>query len=315
MSVNTETMPPVTADLFISYAWTSDAHREWVKLLAAHFKAIGYDVLIDADVDYGDSLTGFMRRATDCRHVLMIVDENYVDRADHVSTSGVAFENQAIAEVYESKAPSWLGVIFKENPKHTLPEWLSEDKPRGFDFNSRADAKDFPGSVQVEELWRWMNGLPVNRGQSVPIRTLRERVARLERVTLSREPSKWSSPDLSGEIHFEYALAPRSTFQLGFGSYLFKLYVSSGGHDLVYVYNDFVKAVGLVDEEVGSVDDLAAHIQPGRVVRPRTGDSVVLMNESGALCRVDILEIQHEINGRPYVAPYIKFRYEICTDL
>jgi hypothetical protein len=37
------------------------SHREWVRLLAAHLKAIGFDVLIDVDVHYGDSLTGFMR--------------------------------------------------------------------------------------------------------------------------------------------------------------------------------------------------------------------------------------------------------------
>lgn len=46
----------MAADIFISYAWTSNQHRQWVRLLAAQLKALGYDVLIDADVDYGDSL-------------------------------------------------------------------------------------------------------------------------------------------------------------------------------------------------------------------------------------------------------------------
>ena len=49
------------ADLFISYAWTSVQHRQWVRLLAAPAEGAGYDVLIDADVHYGDSLNGFMR--------------------------------------------------------------------------------------------------------------------------------------------------------------------------------------------------------------------------------------------------------------
>ncbi|MCU4298805.1 toll/interleukin-1 receptor domain-containing protein [Brevibacterium permense] len=70
----------MTADLFLSYAWTSDQHRQWVRLLAAHLKALGYDVLVDADVGYGDSLNGFMRRVVDSDHVLMIVDDNYVAR-------------------------------------------------------------------------------------------------------------------------------------------------------------------------------------------------------------------------------------------
>ena len=66
----------MAADLFISYAWTSDQHRQWVRLLAAQLKAVGYDVLIDADVRYGDSLNGFMRRVVDADHVLMIVEDN-----------------------------------------------------------------------------------------------------------------------------------------------------------------------------------------------------------------------------------------------
>src|SRR5699024_12109327 len=72
----------MAADLFISYAWTPGQHRQWVRLLAAYLKHLGYDVLIDSDVKYGDSLTGFMRRVMEAEHVLMIADDNYVDRAE-----------------------------------------------------------------------------------------------------------------------------------------------------------------------------------------------------------------------------------------
>lgn len=57
-------------------AWTSDKHRERVRLLAAQLKALGFDVLIDADVDYGDDLNGFMRRVGDSRRVLLVADRN-----------------------------------------------------------------------------------------------------------------------------------------------------------------------------------------------------------------------------------------------
>ncbi len=57
-----KSLAPDGADLFISYAWTSAQHQQWVRLLAAHLKMLGYHVLVDADLDYGDSLTGFMRR-------------------------------------------------------------------------------------------------------------------------------------------------------------------------------------------------------------------------------------------------------------
>ena len=61
-------------DVFISYAWggpENTAHREWVRLLAAHLKQIGFHVGIDSEVDYGEDLTGFMREIEDAKRVLM----------------------------------------------------------------------------------------------------------------------------------------------------------------------------------------------------------------------------------------------------
>ena len=98
----------MSVDVFISYAWTSPQHREWVRLLAAHLRAIGYSVLIDAAVDYGDSLSGFMRRVVDARHVLLIVDTNYVVRADSLPDSGVGRESESISEAHPQKPSSWL---------------------------------------------------------------------------------------------------------------------------------------------------------------------------------------------------------------
>ena len=49
-------------DVFISYAWTDSSHREWVRLLAACLRNMGFSVGIDAKVDYGNDLDGFMRK-------------------------------------------------------------------------------------------------------------------------------------------------------------------------------------------------------------------------------------------------------------
>lgn len=99
------------SDLFISYAWTSDDYRQWVRLLAAQLKALGYDVLIDVKVDYGDSLIGFMRKVADAKHALLIVDENYVERAENLFKSGVRRNNNSIAEVIPSDPIKALGLV------------------------------------------------------------------------------------------------------------------------------------------------------------------------------------------------------------
>lgn len=302
------------ADLFISYAWTSDEHREWVRLLAASIKAIGYDVLIDANLDYGDSLTGFMHRVVGARHVLMVVDHNYVDRADNRPTSGVANENAWISSVYAERPASWLSVLFKDNAEHRLPEWLSAYNPKGHEFNVDVSADFFPGSEQIEELWRWIEGLPTNRDHAVTVRTLREQMRRVETVDLQRDPSYWANPALSGEVHFEYSKQVSGAYRMGYAAYKFALEVSECGAKSVYVYSDKIKAVGLAPVNVSSPAELAACLTPGRRVVAQEKDIVILMNNQGLLCQVEILKVQSENNGAEYIAPFIDFRYQILVE-
>jgi hypothetical protein len=297
--------------LFISYAWTSDAHREWVNLLAAHLKAVGYEVLIDADVDYSDSLNGFMRRATESDHVLLVVDENYVERADNQPTSGVGVETHWLSSVFDAKPQGWLGILLRGNPKATLPKWLTDEKPRGFDFNAVPAQGRFPGSAQVEELWRWIEGLPGRRDSETTVAMLRARARRLEEIDTLRNPGNWHSPATSGEILFDYEWAPGKTYGLGHGEYSFGFTVSERSRDVVAVYSDPVKAVGISRGRrplSGTAED---HLTPGRVVDARPGDSVLLLNEHGAMCWIDLLEVTPTEDGEQYRRPLIRFQYEI----
>ncbi|MDF0528590.1 toll/interleukin-1 receptor domain-containing protein [Tsukamurella sp. 8F] len=252
------------ADLFISYAWTSEAHREWVRLLAAQLKALGFDVLIDADVDYGDDLNGFMRRVSDCKRVLLIVDQNYVQRADTIPESGVGKENRWIAEVDASREAAWLSALFVDNRSYVLPAWLGDRMPKGFDFNhAPGSQQESPGAEQIEDLWRWAAGLPANLDSATPIATLRERATRLEHQDLRSDPTQWRSPDLAGETHFVYEEAPQKTFRWGVRHSEFALQVSGCADNSVYVYKGPIKAVGLV--RVKGVDHaVAQQLTPGQ---------------------------------------------------
>lgn len=304
---------PQTINLFVSYAWTSDDHRQWVRLLAAHLKALGYDVLIDADVDYGDSLTGFMRKVIDAKHVLLIVDENYVDRANTNPDSGVAAENRWIFEVFADRPSTWLSVLFKDNPLCRLPNWLTDRNPKGHSFNyDPSRPNDFAGSEQVEDLWRWIEGLPANRDHATLIATLRERAARLERQELKEDPARWRSPQLQGKIRFTYQDAPDSTFRWGCGDSVFALNVSDRGNDSVYVYKDPIKALGIVRGTDTNIAALESYLSPGRSVVAKVGDTIVLMNDDGRLALVEIKGVQREETGTPYVVPYVEFTWRVA---
>lgn len=195
----------MAADLFISYSWTSPDHREWVRLLSANLKAIGYDVLVDADVNYGGSLSGFMGLATTCRHVLLIVDEQYVSKANKSPESGVGKENYWLRQAYPAKPESWLSVAFKNNPDWQLPDWLVEHLPRGLDFNAVSDLGEtsglrvFPGSEKIEEIWRWIEDLPANQDHATRVAALRKRCARLKKSTAKETRTLGWPPLLKGK--------------------------------------------------------------------------------------------------------------------
>ncbi|UOX92185.1 hypothetical protein MUY14_16720 [Amycolatopsis sp. FBCC-B4732] len=181
-------------------------------------------------------------------------------------------------------------MLFKGNSGKQLPAWLADKEPKGFPFNrDEPDVDDFPGSEQVEDLWRWVGGLPVNRDSETPIATLRERAARLEKQALKGEPSQYRSPALRGQTRFRFADAPEPVFRWGLGIAEFAFEVSQCGAD----------------------SDLEQHLTPGRTVVARVGQIVVLMNEHGRLAVVEILDVQHEQTQGPYVAPHVTFSWRV----
>lgn len=300
----------MNADLFISYAWTSPEHREWVRLLASQLHLLGYNVKIDEAVDYGSSLSGFMREVTDAAHVLLIIDENYVDRADNKPESGVGIETKWISGIFDSKPATWLSVIFVRNSARKMPAWLAPHNPKGFNFNSNPDKNDFPGATQIDEIWRWIEGLPVDKTNALPLAEVRKRAARIERIDTQRDPANYASPALKGSVTFRHNDNPH--FTVGSGEYEFKINFSGRGINSVYVYRDSgLKAVGLITEPNYDPLTIEAFLRPGRTAEPVVGQSVLLMNSHGALCVITIDEVQQEINATEYIPEHVKFSYEI----
>ncbi|HEK1010720.1 TPA: toll/interleukin-1 receptor domain-containing protein [Pseudomonas putida] len=303
----------MSADLFISYAWTSDSHRSWVRMLASQLHLIGFDVILDEDIDYGESLHGFMRQVTEAKHVLLVVDENYVDRADNLPESGVGIETKWMSGVFSSKPSTWLSLIFVQNPKRLLPGWLKSYKPMGFDFNCDPEKKVFPGSLQLEEVWRWVEGLPPSKAHAVPLSVVRKRAARLERIDARRDPARYVNPALSGSVTFRYK--DHSNYTVGYEDYSFKIQFSGCGSNSVYVYIDGgLKAIGLITDPNYDQLDVESFLTQGRTVSPVVGQSVVLLNSHGIMCLISIGEVQREVNERNYIPEHVAFTYQVLVD-
>lgn len=98
-------MTEVKPKAFISYSWTSQAHRELVKEWADRLIADGVDIVLDLyDLKEGDDKYAFMERmVTDpsVTHVLVVSDKGYTEKAD-TRKKGVGTESQIISRsVYE----------------------------------------------------------------------------------------------------------------------------------------------------------------------------------------------------------------------
>lgn len=298
--------------LFISYAWTSGAHREWVRLLGVQLRLLGYTVQIDAAVEYGASLSSFMREVTEADRVLLVVDENYVQRADHCPKSGVGIENHWIKSAFEEKPVSWLSVIYVNNPRYSLPAWLHDQQPKGFNFNSNPVRDEFPGIEQMDDLWRWIEGLPADKAHALSAAVLLERMGRIERIDAMRDPANYANPALKGRVTFRHQ--DHHHYTVGHREYEFKITFSDRGNGGIYVYIDSgLKAVGLVTAPNFDLRTVETFLRPGRIAEPIVGQSVVMMNLFGALCIIKIEDVKHKVNAAIYLPPEVTFSYEILT--
>jgi hypothetical protein len=142
---------------FISYAWDSDVHKEWVHSLATKLRKDGVDVRLDQwDVVPGDQLPHFMETAVrENDFVIIVCTEKYKRKSDE-RQGGSGYEGSVMTgEVYvtqnhrkfiplcrsdgwSSCAPSWLlskvyidfsGDPYPERSYQTLLDALYQRRP------------------------------------------------------------------------------------------------------------------------------------------------------------------------------------------
>jgi len=75
-----------------------------------------------------------------------------------------------------------------------------------------------------------------------------------------------------------------------------------------------IHAVGVNRSSGSSHAELAAQLTPGRDVVAKVGDQVILQNTQGALCLVDLLEVQQEVAAPTFVPASVRFRYRILVN-
>ncbi|MED1951009.1 SEFIR domain-containing protein [Brevibacillus centrosporus] len=117
--------------VFISYAWTSEEHNDWVVALATRLVESGVDVKFDKwDLKEGNDIYAFMESmvtSEDIDKVLIICDKGYREKADN-RAGGVGTETQIITpEVYaDVNQQKFIPIVAErnENGENFIPVYI-----------------------------------------------------------------------------------------------------------------------------------------------------------------------------------------------
>ena len=123
-----DTASPAAPNVFISYSWDSDQHREWTRELAERLRGDGADVTLDQwHLSPGDQMAEFMERAVRENDLVLIVcTPRYKERSDERS-GGVGYEGDIMtAEVLSTRNHRKFVPILRVGPwSDAAPSWLS----------------------------------------------------------------------------------------------------------------------------------------------------------------------------------------------
>ena len=121
-------MDIVTKKAFISYAWDSEEHKNWVLKLATDLRSHGVDIILDQwDARLGNDLLFFMEQGLTSSHfVLCICSDKYVEKANG-GIGGAGYEKRIIAsEMMNNSDKRYIIPIIKGNTRtEKVPTFLS----------------------------------------------------------------------------------------------------------------------------------------------------------------------------------------------
>jgi len=115
-------------NVFISYSWEDNIHKEWVKSLADRLLSDGINSTIDQyDLSLGDRLPQFMEKSiADADYVLIICTTTYKKKSDE-RKGGVGYEGHIISGELFSRGNErkFIPVIRSGSAKTSIPNSLS----------------------------------------------------------------------------------------------------------------------------------------------------------------------------------------------
>lgn len=296
------TAPP---RVFMSYSHDSEEHKNWVLQLAARLVANGVDVLLDRwNVRLGGNLQLFMESSADTDRVLAVCTTEYVRKAD-AAEGGVGYEKTILtAELIADLTSARVIPVLRANPAKALPRFLTGRKRISFLDNAQYEAS-------YAELLYDIHGMSISPRPPIGENPILAKPVETP-PNISRHPSRYVSPGLSGQVAFNYSNND-GRYIIGAGDMAFETYWSEAGHGSIHVLSDppSIRSVALAEKvrDITTISDARVYDPSSRARTAYVGDTVVFQNTAGyyAVARVDSVKNRHSPSG----AHDIVFSYTI----
>lgn len=145
---------------FVSYSWDNDAHKNWVRDLAARLRGDGLDVTLDRwHAQPGDQLTHFMEKSIrDSDFVLIVCTPYYKERADR-RAGGVGYEGDIITGAVFNGAEQrkFIPLLRAGEWAQAAPSWIAGK----YHIDMRGDPYE-------EAMYRDLSTTVFNRREAAP---------------------------------------------------------------------------------------------------------------------------------------------------
>lgn len=118
---------PKSPNVFLSYSWDTDTHKQWVKDFATRLRGDGVNVILDRwDVAPGGQIPEFMERSVrENDFVLIVCTPKYKDRSDN-RAGGVGYEGDIMTgEVFvQGNDQKFIPLLRGDEWVSSAPSWL-----------------------------------------------------------------------------------------------------------------------------------------------------------------------------------------------
>lgn len=295
--------------VFVSYAWDSEEHKEWILKLATNLRQHGVDVILDQwDVRLGDDLSSFMEQGLTKSHlVICVCSDKYIAKTND-GLGGAGYEKRILAsEMLNDEDKRFIIPIIKNcSSERKVPRFLSGLKYVDFDngryFNRYQEL--------LERIYDEDTKKKPPLGENPFVSTaISDQIS----TKLNIEKVEFQNPSMEDSVCFDYKRNSGS-FIIGEGNYEFITHWSECGHNSIYCYKDYIYRLGYNPKykDFPYSDEFSDFDFSSRVKSVNVGEVVLLENNHNKFAALKVTKVARKNEDINHL---LEFEYKIYKEI